>query len=957
MYQLLFRKRWTYLLLMFLSFVLVTGCNEEDPPAITVSQNLIEVGYERSSTLISVVTNSEWTAVSDADWCHLSRTSGRFSSDLDVMVDECASDTKRSATITLTTRGRNVAITTILVSQSAENCSLTITPGEITVGNTGETVAFAVAASPSIEYTVSSSAGWAVPAVKTGKGNGTIKVAVAANTSHSIARSAVITLAMKNDSEVLLAQFTVNQLSRRVPVINLGQETLSFKQDAVTLKEHTYLIPVITNITGTMHVTSDFTWCKGEIQEIDGFKFVKITTLSNNGANEARDCIVTIVGDVEGEATTTQIKVSQAGLGSPIITLFREMIAIDQHVNDITVGYVPVSSSIKLSAVSDFPAWLEDVKVNTTQQTVTFRVKANQSEEARTGTITLSAVLGNECMIYPITVVQSGLGEAKIAVTPAQLTLPAHPANATEYLATIVAQTRYASMTVAVAEGADWLTATKVQGSNAADDAITEHVKVVATENTGNNARTATVLLTFKYGNSTVVRTFSVVQAGLGDPTLTITNPAISVPYGATARGQVETIYYTRSSEHITVTQAVPDQSWINNVTLGTSDNITFTVTENKNAEPRTGIINVYATRDGMTFTYPVTITQAGYGDVDIRISPTEISLAAALDMARGTGNVTTSFTVVANHPDAVITDVAGTSRYDWLSISRRNSDYDVNEATIALNALPNTTYFDREAIVIVTIEWGNQQVMREVKVTQAHWGGTVALYTTASSTGYTNYVYVDPANNKQIWLNPQASDPGSLLNVGAPIITFAPSMTAAGATISAAVLTGGNWLTATSVDAATGHVLFGYDANEANAPRTATVGITMTYGKPTGGTETVTEVYTITQESLALTWGDIPTIPAAGISRQHVLLQAGEGGIITSISPSINNHASIRITVANPVPNANTGSFYYEATRTSNGGPYNPEINVNVTVTSSHNPLWTKFHTKTIVQNLAPLG
>ncbi|MDH6312154.1 hypothetical protein M2137_000917 [Parabacteroides sp. PFB2-10] len=115
----LFSKRIGSLMILSALFMLVlTGCvNEDDPPAISVSQNEIFFDQKSDATPVQVNSNAEWKASSNQTWCRPSVSTGRHSLDIKVLVDENDTKFKRTAIITFETQGSNKTISSIIVSQ------------------------------------------------------------------------------------------------------------------------------------------------------------------------------------------------------------------------------------------------------------------------------------------------------------------------------------------------------------------------------------------------------------------------------------------------------------------------------------------------------------------------------------------------------------------------------------------------------------------------------------------------------------------------------------------------------------------------------------------------------------------------------------------------------------------------------------------------------------------------
>ena len=224
-------RRILIVLSAFLLSLGVQSCMEQEPPMVKASKSIIRTGCEAQSIPVTITSNAEWTATSDSQWLTLSREKGTQSQELDLILDACDASQERLAIVTIKTVGKNVATTTISVSQSAKNSVLQISPSSVEIGNKAQEVRFAVASNT--EWTVTSTSAWAVPTATQGSGNQVVTVNVAANDSHSEDRVAKIVVLSGNDVERVEAEFVITQLSRPMASLTLTQSEVSFAANAL----------------------------------------------------------------------------------------------------------------------------------------------------------------------------------------------------------------------------------------------------------------------------------------------------------------------------------------------------------------------------------------------------------------------------------------------------------------------------------------------------------------------------------------------------------------------------------------------------------------------------------------------------------------------------------------------------------------------------------------------------
>ncbi len=730
--------------LLFISLtVFHTGCNTDDPATLSVSEETIQVGSNAQVVPLTITSNTSWTAESDAPWVRLSRAAGRGSIDIDLLIESCTAVNDRSATITIKAEDKS---SLIYITQSATAGLLIIAPDSMTVDNTGGQVSFVIASNS--PWTIASSDQWAVPSVTSGNGNTTVTVTVASNESHFEPRRAALAITTGQGTNAIAREFIVNQLSRTLPHITIAQQAVTFACNAKTVQTGEVLIPIVSNITGSLIAHTEFNWCTPSIVTIQGVKYIRIVCESDNTDNNNRDCIIRIQAQVEGETTMAQVRVTQAGLGSPEVILFRNTIALDCNpATTIPVSYFfPNGKNITIQAVSEESRWITQVKVDAVKKQITFNVEKNPSTEARVGTIMVTATLGSETLQYPITVTQDGVGKVEVEVLPASLNLGAvFNLSAT---ATVTSQTAYSTIS-AVASDAGWLTVT-MDKETANGGSYAQAITLTTTPNTQSVSRTATVTLTVSYGDKLVLRTISVTQAGIGSPYLVLM-PQEVVVSKESHHGEANNIKITYLAPANVTVSVISTATWMN-ATVATSQTIAINIPEsNEDEADRVGIVNVSVSRDGETVVYPVKVTQRGLGAIDVRIAPAMITL----DPAAKTG---VQFVVSAQYSGADVTaDVTNGS--EWIRNKTVTSAItSANAATkiVAFDVTPNPDAEPRTGTLTVTTVWGNKADVRTVTVVQNGLGApavsTVAnIYLLSDQTTHTQSLWIEDGNKNNV--------------------------------------------------------------------------------------------------------------------------------------------------------------------------------------------------------------
>lgn len=121
------------LAMLVLSMLYFCGCSEDAAPTIEVTPNEIEIDCSLQSIPIQVTTNKEWkarivyqgvegTMPAEKEWCHLSKSGGNESGNINIVVDEFHNDiTTRSVIIYFSTPGNDYEAAAIRLLQHGED--------------------------------------------------------------------------------------------------------------------------------------------------------------------------------------------------------------------------------------------------------------------------------------------------------------------------------------------------------------------------------------------------------------------------------------------------------------------------------------------------------------------------------------------------------------------------------------------------------------------------------------------------------------------------------------------------------------------------------------------------------------------------------------------------------------------------------------------------------------------
>ena len=86
--------------LLMVSFTIgISSCVQQDPPMVSVSKTTILAGCEAQSIPVTVMSNTDWTASSNSPWCRVSITSGKGTTETQLILEACNVTQEREAVV------------------------------------------------------------------------------------------------------------------------------------------------------------------------------------------------------------------------------------------------------------------------------------------------------------------------------------------------------------------------------------------------------------------------------------------------------------------------------------------------------------------------------------------------------------------------------------------------------------------------------------------------------------------------------------------------------------------------------------------------------------------------------------------------------------------------------------------------------------------------------------------
>ncbi len=359
---------------------------------LSVSPQSQNVGAAQGNANFSIVSNTSWTAQSNAGWCTVT-PSGNGNGTLTASFSENTSTTSRTATITISATG--APDQTVSVIQAGAAATLSVSPQSQNVGAAQGSVNFSVVSNTS--WTAQSNAGWCT-VTPSGSGNGTLTASFSENTT-TTSRTATITISATGAPD------------QTVSVIQAGAAaTLSVSPASQTVNSPAGSTGFNVVSNSQWNAVSDSEWC----------------TVTSAGSGNG-----TLTADYDentGTATRTAIiTISATGAGNQTVNLVQfgsdAALAVSPEYQNVECEagetFFEIISNTSWTATSN-ELWCTVTPYGNGNFEITATYEANEEVYPRSANITISAAGVSD---HIVTVIQSGI-EATLSVSPTSQTVP-----------------------------------------------------------------------------------------------------------------------------------------------------------------------------------------------------------------------------------------------------------------------------------------------------------------------------------------------------------------------------------------------------------------------------------------------------------------------------------------------------------------------------------------------------
>ena len=374
-------KRFLFCLMAALAFV---GCTDEGPDdgsstqpqpqtAITLTTTALNFTTEGGSQNVTFTSSGDWTAqvLNDRanDWCKLTPASGAAGNgQITVTAAANATTDERSASIILKS---GTVQKTIKVTQKQKD-ALTVTASKFEVAAEGGTVAIEVKANVDFSYSVDdASQSWIKYQTTRAMKTSTLVFDIAENDSRD-KRQGTVTISSGALKEVV----TIYQEGAKPTIV------ISKSEYVIGSEGGSVAVEVKSNVDVSVELPSDVEWLSESTTRAMSTNTYYFDVAENTGYDQRS---ATIVFTNKADNLTEEVTITQAQKDAIVLAKSEYEIGADGGALDFEIQ-TNVDVTVKTSAT-----WIKQVMTRALESKMLFfDIAANDAQEAREGTITLS---------------------------------------------------------------------------------------------------------------------------------------------------------------------------------------------------------------------------------------------------------------------------------------------------------------------------------------------------------------------------------------------------------------------------------------------------------------------------------------------------------------------------------------------------------------------------------------
>jgi len=448
------------------------------PTTLNVDQTSWSTGSAYASTAVRVTANTPWQITGLPSWLTAAPMTSPGDATVTLMASANPTASDRTGTVTFTTTTANPPITkTIQVTQAAVAPTLTIAPTPWYPAAAGGTIGMAVTSNST--WQITSLPTWVTATATTGTGNSTVTLTAQPNPTTSA----------RTDTVTVVTTAGTPQVTQTMTITQAGQaQTLSVTPLTLYPSAALASYPITVTSNCDWQVTTP-AWITANVTSGSGNATVTLTVQQNTDTSSRWAYVgFTTTG---GITTLTQSLYVNQPVGPTL--------SVPPAWNPPptpTSGSLPITTNGSWT-LTGVPAW---IAANSTSgngnASVTLTPQANSAPSTRTATMTVTATYNGVAISRQVVVTQ------QIFVTPLTWNAPAGAATV--------------PVTITPDAGAAW-TITGLSGglaASATQGSGTSTVRLAVQANPTTAARSWSVTVSSRLGNSPISMAISVIQRG-----------------------------------------------------------------------------------------------------------------------------------------------------------------------------------------------------------------------------------------------------------------------------------------------------------------------------------------------------------------------------------------------------------------------------------------------------------
>jgi hypothetical protein len=604
----------------------VTVYQAAETPTLVLTQNEYDVPSEGQTLQVELKSNLDYEVqMPDVDWIEESQSRAISTHTHYFTVHANPTYDARSAQITFV--NAETGLSEKVIVRQVQKDALIVAQKEYTVEAAGGALDFAVQAN--VDYEVTTSADWIEQVTSRGLTEKTLRFTVKANES--------------NDSRTGKITVSCGSLAQEITVVQAGQYDLLLSQSEFSIVPGGETIQVTVSTNLDYEVTVSDSWVK-EVTTRGLSDYTHTFEVAANTTYDSRQATITFKSKTQN--ITKTVTLTQAQLDAIVVAEKEYSYAAAGGTLDLKVQ-ANVDYEVTTSA-----DWIEQVTSRgLTEKTLRFTVKANDSNDNRTGTITVS----NGNIVQEIKVMQAGqydilLSQSEFSVVADGETIQVVVSSNLDYMTTI---------------SDDWV---KEVGTRALAD---KTYSFEVSPNLTYDSRTATI--TFQSITGDVSKTLTITQAQRN--ALVVADKE----YSFESEGGSLDLKVQANVDYEVATSA----DWIEQVTSRglTEKTLRFTVKANESNDSRTGKITVSCG----SLAQEITVVQAG--QYDLLLSQSEFSIVPGGETIQVTVSTNLDYEVTVSDSWVKEVTTRGLSDYTHTFEVAANTTYDSRQATITFKS------------------------------------------------------------------------------------------------------------------------------------------------------------------------------------------------------------------------------------------------------------------------------